>query len=97
MKAVRWGTPSEVSQYEFQGGKHYTEKELRSLAADSRIRSEGGYGVPLRIGYVYIEERGQSPYELDWLPMPTSRPSIADDDPLEWPKEPPHPTDTGQK
>lgn len=91
MKTVRWGTPSEVSQYEFEDGKRYTEKELRELAAAGRIRSEGGDGLPLRVGYVYVEARGKSHYDLDWMPQPPTMVSSADDDPREWPIEPPPP------
>lgn len=90
MKTVRWGTPSEVAQYEFQDGKRYTERELRDLAEASKIRSEGGNGVPLRVGYVCILEKGVTRYDLDWLPV-IMKTGFADDDPLEWPVEPRRP------
>ena len=89
MKTARWGTPSQVAQYEFRDGKRYTESELRELARDGRIRTDGGHGTPLRVGYVYTEERGKSSYELDWLPQAQTMVSSAEDDPREWPVEPP--------
>jgi hypothetical protein len=88
MKTVRWGTPGEVAQYEFRDGKRYTEKELRELAAKGEIRSEGGDGTPLRVGFVYVEERGKQHYDLDWTPVAPTMTSSVDDDALEWPIEP---------
>ncbi len=91
MKTVRWGTPGEVAQYAFRDGKRYTERELRDLAAEGRVRSEGGYGTPLRVGFVYVNEHGHEEYDLDWMPVAPNVFGVAEDDPREWPKEPPPP------
>ena len=91
MRTVRWGTPGEVAQYEFEDGKRYSERELRDLAAEGKIRHDGGDGSPLRVGFVCIQERGATRYTLDWMPTAPVMTSFAEDDPLKWPVEPPPP------
>ena len=91
MKTVRWGTPSEVAQYEFQNGRRYSEDELRDLAAKGKIRSEGGDGSPLRVGYTCIQVRARTSYDLDWLPTARMRTSPDDDHAWEQLVEPPPP------
>jgi hypothetical protein len=89
MRTVRWGSPAEVAEYEFSGGRRYTEQEIRDLAASGRVRTEGSGGEPLRVGYVWVDEDGRSHYDLDWAPNPPTKVSPAEDDPREWPIEPP--------
>jgi hypothetical protein len=94
MRTVRWGRPSEVAGYEFGpgGGTRYTEQQLRDLVASGKVRGEGGAdGSPLRVGYAWIDEDGRSYYDLDWAPEAPTRVAPADDDPRQWPIEPPPP------